>query len=144
MSLLTSETALLIVSTALAEAKSRNLAPLCLAVLDPGAHPLLVWRDHRAAIHRADIAIAKAAGCLAMGFGGRELARRAAANPAFYAALNNLFPKGLLPAPGGVLIRNSENTLLGAIGVTGDTGDNDEFCALAGLRAAGLQGEIGA
>jgi uncharacterized protein GlcG (DUF336 family) len=143
MSRLTSDHALQIVTAALAEGKARGLAPLCVAVLDAGAHPLLLWRDDRAGIHWPEIAVAKAAGCLAMGFGGRELVRRAAAMPGFYSALNSLFPKGLLPAPGGVLVRDQAGELLGAVGITGDSGDNDEACALAGITAAGLQAEIG-
>ncbi len=144
MSRLSTESAYVIVTAALAEAKSRALAPLCVAVLDAGAHVLLLWRDDRASIHRPEIATAKAAGCLAMGFGGRELVRRAAAMPAFYGALNDLFPKGLMPVPGGVLIRSTSGELLGAVGITGDTSDNDEACALVGITAAGLVPDVGA
>jgi uncharacterized protein GlcG (DUF336 family) len=143
MARLTTESAHLIVATALAEGKARNLAPLCIVLLDAGGHPLLIWRDERCGIARTEIATAKAAGCLAMGFGGRELVRRAGAMPAFYSALNTLLPKGLLPAPGGVLIRDAEGELIGAVGISGDTGDNDELCALAGIAAAGLVAEVG-
>jgi len=144
MARLTSDSAQTIISTAVAEGKKRSLAPLCIVVLDAGGHPLMLWRDDRASFGRPEIAMAKASGCLAMGFGGRELARRAGANAAFYAALNNLMPKGLVPAPGGVLIRGQDGDLLGAVGVTGDTGDNDEICAIAGIEAAGLKAEVGA
>jgi uncharacterized protein GlcG (DUF336 family) len=144
MTRLTSDSAQTIVITALAEGKKRNLAPLCIVVLDAGGHPLLIWRDDRCGIGRTEIATAKAAGCLAMGFGGREMARRAAAMPGFYAALNGLMPKGLLPAPGGVLIRDAGGDVIGAVGISGDTGDNDEICALAGIEAAGLVAEVGA
>ena len=86
----------------------------------------------------------KAAGCLGMGFGGRELAKRAAAMPMFFNGLQAAFPNGMLPVPGGVLIRGEDGGLLGAVGVTGDTSDNDELCALAGIAAAGLQADTGA
>ena len=79
-----------------------------------------------------------------MGFGGREIARRAAAVPGFIAALNNIFPKGILPVPGGVLIRDGAGVLLGAVGVSGDTSDNDEICAVAGIKAAELVADTGA
>ena len=79
-----------------------------------------------------------------MGFGGREIAKRAQGNPAFIAALNGVFPKGILPVPGGVLIRDAGGRLLGAVGVTGDTSDNDEVCAVAGIEAAGLAADTGA
>jgi uncharacterized protein GlcG (DUF336 family) len=144
MTRLTSDAALTIVTTIIAEARTRELAPLCVAVLDAGGHPLMLWRDDRAAFGRADIARAKASSCLALGFGGRELARRAGKNPGFYGALGDVLPGGFLPAQGGVLIRAPDGELLGAVGITGDTGDNDELCAAAGIAAAGLVAEFGA
>lgn len=141
---LTLELSLTIARAALAEGKARGFAPLCVAVLDTGGHGLALLRDERASIGRTEIATAKAAGCLAMGFGGRELARRAQAVPHFFAALPAIFPKGIVPAAGGVLIRDGAGLLIGAIGVSGDTSDNDEICALAGIAEAGLAGETGA
>ncbi|OYX16510.1 MAG: GlcG protein, partial [Sphingomonadales bacterium 32-67-7] len=117
--------------------------PLCAVVLDPGGHPLVVLRDHQASISRPEIATAKAAGCLGMGFGGRELARRAQAAPGFFSGLATVFPKGILPVAGGVLIRAGDGRLLGAIGVSGDTSDHDELCAVAGVAAAGLVADTG-
>ncbi|HTU12088.1 MAG TPA: heme-binding protein [Allosphingosinicella sp.] len=141
---LTLDLALTIAKATLDEGKARGFAPLCVAVLDPGGHALALLRDEGASIGRPDIATAKAAGCLAMGFGGRELAKRAQAVPHFFAALSSIFPKGIVSVAGGVLIRDGGGTLLGAVGVSGDTSDNDEICALAGIAAAGLQAETGA
>jgi len=141
---LTLEQALTIAQTTLAEGRKRGFAPLCAVVLDKGGHALALLRDERASISRPEIAMGKAAGCLGMGFGGRELAKRAAAVPQFFTALASAFPKGIIPVPGGVLIRDASGALLGAIGVTGDTSDNDEICALAGIAAAGLVGDTGA
>jgi uncharacterized protein GlcG (DUF336 family) len=141
---LTLEQATTIVDATLAEARVRGFAPLCVVVLDAGGHALALKRDERASINRPEIATAKAAGCLGMGFGGRELAKRAQAMPGFIAALNELFPKGLLPVPGGVLVRDAAGTLIGAVGVSGDTSDNDEIAALAGIVAAGLTADNGA
>jgi uncharacterized protein GlcG (DUF336 family) len=124
--------------------KANGFAPLCVAVLDPGAHALCLLRDERASISRPEIATGKAAGCLGMGFGGRELAKRVAAVPHFFAALSGVLPKGIIPVPGGVLIRNQAGDLLGAVGVSGDTSDNDEVCAVAGIAAAGLVADTGA
>lgn len=135
--------ALLIATTTLAERRRRAFAPLCVVILDAGAHPLVLLRDERASINRPEIATAKAAGCLGMGFGGRELAKRAKAMPAFFASLAAIFPDGIVPAPGGVLIRDATGALLGAVGVSGDTSDNDEICALAGITAAGLIADSG-
>jgi uncharacterized protein GlcG (DUF336 family) len=141
---LTLSSALTIAQTCLAEGQKLGFAPLCVVVLDAGGHSLALLRDERASIYRPEIATAKAAGCLGMGFGGREIAKRAAAVPNFIAALNTIFPKGILPVPGGVLIRDATGALIGAVGVTGDTSDNDELCALAGIAAAGLVADTGA
>jgi uncharacterized protein GlcG (DUF336 family) len=141
---LTLDTALTIARATLEEGKRLGLAPLCVAVLDTGGHAIALLRDERASISRPEIATAKAAGCLGMGFGGREIAKRAAAVPNFIAALNGIFPKGILPVPGGVLLRDGAGVLIGAVGVTGDTSDNDELCALAGIAAAGLVADTGA
>ncbi|WP_309547058.1 heme-binding protein [Sphingomonas sp. SUN039] len=141
---LTLELASTIVDATLGEARARGFAPLCAVVLDPGGHALALKRDDGASISRPEIATAKAAGCLGMGFGGREIARRAQAMPGFFAAIGQVFPKGIVPVPGGVLIRDAEGILLGAVGVSGDTSDNDEIAALAGIAAAGLHGDTGA
>lgn len=141
---LTLDQASAIVDAALAEGRVQGFHPLCVVVLDAGGHALALKRDERASISRPEIATAKAAGCLGMGFGGREIAKRAAAVPAFFAALNGVFPKGILPVPGGVLIRDADGVLIGAVGVSGDTSDNDELCAVAGIVAAGLIADTGA
>jgi uncharacterized protein GlcG (DUF336 family) len=142
--MLTLEKAQIIAAETLAEGRCLALAPLCCVVLDRGGHMLALLRDEQASIYRPEIAVGKAAGCLGMGFGGRELAKRAAAMPLFFNGLQAAFPNGMLPVPGGVLVRDAEGGLLGAVGVTGDTSDNDELCALAGIAAAGLQADTGA
>jgi uncharacterized protein GlcG (DUF336 family) len=142
MDILTSTIATRIAQAVLSEGVQLGLAPLCCAVLDRGGHLLVLLRDERASIYRPQIAIAKASGCLGMGFGGRELKRRADAMPAFFNGLNAVFPNGILPVPGGVLIRHGSE-LLGAVGVSGDTSDNDEICAVAAINAAGLIPDTG-
>jgi uncharacterized protein GlcG (DUF336 family) len=142
--LLTLDQASRLCDAALAEGKAKEMKPLCVVVLDAGGHALALKRDERASIYRPEIATAKAAGCLGMGFGGREIVRRAAAVPNFIAALNGVFPKGILPVPGGVLIRDAAGNLLGAVGISGDTSDNDELAAIAGVTAAGLVADTGA
>ena len=142
--MLTLAKAQIIAAETLAEGRRLGLAPLACVVLDRGGHILTLLRDENASIYRPEIAMGKAAGCLGMGFGGRELARRAAAMPLFFNGLQAAFPSGMLPVPGGVLVRDADGGLLGAVGVTGDTSDNDELCALAGIAAAGLQADTGA
>ena len=136
--------ALTIARVTLAEGRTRGFAPLCCVVLDRGGHALALLRDDGASIYRPEIATGKAAGCLGMGFGGRELAKRAAMAPAFFTGLQAIFPGGMVPVPGGVLIRDAAGDLLGAVGVSGDTSDNDEICAVAGIGAVGLRADTGA
>lgn len=143
MSQLTLADASTIADAALAAAAHNGFSPVAIVVLDAGGHDLVVNRSEDAAFYRTEIARTKAFGCLGMGMGGRDLAKRAKGVPGFYAALATVTSGGLLPMPGGVLIRNSEGTIIGAVGVSGDTGDNDEIAALAGIEAAGLVADPG-
>ena len=136
--MLTLDQAKTIADTVIAEGKSRQLLPLSVAVLDAGGHLLTFQRDERAGILRFDIAFAKAWGSLGMGFSSRELAARAEKLPTFFTSLAAVSGGRLAPSPGGVLIVDADGAVIGAVGVTGDKGDQDEACALAGIAAAGL------
>jgi len=127
-----------IIDGTLAKARAEGFERLCVVVLDSGAHVIALKREDGAGFFRATIATAKATGALGMGFESREIARRTAASPAFYGALSAMTGGMIAPSPGALLIRAADGTVLGAVGVSGDTGDNDEICASAGLRAAGL------
>lgn len=131
------------VDAALREGQRQGFQPLCVAVLDAGGHLLALKRDERASLLRPQIASGKASSVLGMGFGGRELARRAERMPAFFSALGNLAGGNMLPVPGGVLIRDQTGQILGAIGISGDTSDNDECCALVAIDSAGLVADTG-
>jgi uncharacterized protein GlcG (DUF336 family) len=144
VSTLTCATALKIAQTVLAEGARRKLAPLTAAVLDKGGHLVALLRDDGSSLLRPQIAIGKAYGCLALGFGGRELAQRATKLPSFFNALIELSGGNMVPAPGGVLIRDSEGAIVGSLGVSGDNSDNDETCALEAVIAAGLSADGGA
>ena len=136
-------TATQIASSAIRIARETGVKPLAVAVLDAAGHPLAVLRDELASFLRPQIATGKARGCIGMGFGGRELARRAQAMPAFFDAINSLTGGEVIPVAGGVLIRNTEGVLLGAIGISGDTSDNDERCALQAIDQVGLVADNG-
>lgn len=129
-----------IIDAALAEGRARQFAPLVVAVLDAGGHLIAFKREDGAGFARFDIAYGKAWGALGMGFSTRELAQRAAAFPPFAAAIAVATQGRMIPSPGGVLIRTTNNAIVGAVGISGDIGDNDELCALAGIEAAGLSG----
>ena len=138
MGLLKLDHAAIIIDTALAEARRSDFAPLAVAVLDAGGHLLAFKREDGAGFARFDIAYGKAWGALGMGFNTRELADRAARYPTFVAAIATATQGRMIPSPGGVLILDAANEVVGAVGISGDVGDNDELCAVAGIRAAGL------
>ena len=133
----------LIIDAALAEGRRQNLAPLAVAVLDAGGHLVAYQREDGAGIVRFDIAYGKAWGSLGMGFGTRELVKRAASSPTFVTALAAISQGRMVPSPGGVLVLDADADMIGAVGISGDVGDKDEACALAGIAAAGLNAAPG-
>jgi uncharacterized protein GlcG (DUF336 family) len=143
MKTLTLSTADLIVDKALEKGRELKLAPLTVIVLDAGGHTRVLKREDGSSLLRPEIAMGKAWGTLGMGFGGRDLARRAAKAPAFFNALSDMAGGRMVPVPGGVLIRSDAGDILGAVGITGDTSENDELCAAHGIRSAGLTPDTG-
>jgi uncharacterized protein GlcG (DUF336 family) len=127
----------MIIDAALAQARADSAQPLAIVVLDAGAHPVAMLREDGASLFRFDIARAKAAGALGMGADTRTLAARAASNPVFFQSVAAATGQ-LALSPGGVLIRDVEGAVIGAVGISGDTGERDEACAIAGIEAAGL------
>lgn len=134
---ITLEQAQTIVSGTLGEARNRGANPLAVVVLDAGGHPVAFAREDGATFFRHTIAVAKATGALGMGADTRVLAKRAAGNPAFFQSLSAVLDGQVAYSPGGVLILN-EGLVVGAVGVSGDTGDCDEECALVGIAKSGL------
>ena len=139
MARLTLDVAVGVIDAALARGTELGCAPLTVVVLDAGGHDLALKRQDGAGILRPDIARGKAWGALGMGFSSRELAERAQKVPAFFGALASVSGGRLVPAAGGVLIYDDARNLLGAVGISGDTSDRDEDCAIQGVKAAGLQ-----
>jgi uncharacterized protein GlcG (DUF336 family) len=138
MTTLRLEAASRIVEGALKRAAELALKPMTVAVLDGGGHLIAFKRQDHSGILRPDIAVGKAWGTLGMGAGGRSLALRAAAAPAFYAALVGASQGRVIPVAGGVLVLDADREILGAVGVSGDIPDNDESCAIYGIEQAGL------
>ena len=137
------EQADVIADQALHKGRELKLAPLTIVVLDAGGQMKVLKREDRASLLRPEIALGKAWGVLGMGFGGRELARRAEQMPIFFTALNAMSAGRMVPLPGGVLVKNREGQLIGSVGISGDTSDNDEICAVHGIEAAGLAADTG-
>jgi uncharacterized protein GlcG (DUF336 family) len=143
MSTVTLAQASTIVDVALKKGRETNSAPLTVAVLDPGGHLVAFKREDKSGILRFDIAYGKAWGALGMGFGSRALFGRAAQNPGFFTALAAASGGRMVPNPGGVLIRDAAGDIVGCVGISGDTSDRDELCAIAGIEAAGLKADPG-
>jgi uncharacterized protein GlcG (DUF336 family) len=133
-----------IVDAALKKGRETSCAPLTVAVLDAGGHLVAFKREDRSGIMRFDIAFGKAWGALGMGFPSRTLGERAEKYPVFFQAIAAVSQGRFVPAPGGVLIRDAGGDIIGAVGVSGDSSDKDEVCAVAGITAAGLKADTGA
>jgi uncharacterized protein GlcG (DUF336 family) len=140
---LTLDVARKILDTALAKGVEKKLKPLVVTVLDARGCVKISAAQDGTSLLRSEIAHGKAYGALAMGMGSRALFQRAQEQAYFVGAVNTLAQGRMVPVPGGVLILDDNGTLLGAVGVSGDTSDNDEICAIAGIEAAGLKANAG-
>ena len=118
-----------------------GMKPLSVVVLDAGGHPIAFERADGASPGRFEIARGKAHGCLMLGLGGTAIQARAENQAYFVQALNGAYDGRFVPVKGGVLVRDKRGTVLGAVGVTGDTSDNDAIAAVAGIEAAGFAAE---
>jgi uncharacterized protein GlcG (DUF336 family) len=144
MTELTLQIAQTITSAALKTARDKTFKPLSIVVYDArGALKALLSEDGTS-LKRAEIAMGKAYGALALGVGSRALHKMATDRPYFVAAATHAVGGQLVPVPGGVLIKNAQGQILGSVGVSGDTSDNDEIAAAAGIEAAGLVFDAGA
>lgn len=129
-----------IIAIAFEKAAELDLKPIGAAVLDPGGHLVAFQRQDGASILRFEIAFGKAYGALAIGVGSRAVARMAVERPHLALGLSGVSGGKIVPLPGGVLIlRNGE--IIGAVGVTGDTSDNDELCAVSGVESIGFEAQ---
>jgi uncharacterized protein GlcG (DUF336 family) len=143
MSNVTLAQASVITDKALEHARGLKLKPLTVAVLDAGGHLVALKREDKSSLLRPQIAQGKAWGVLGMGFGGREFARRAAAAPVFIGAITAASEGRIIPVAGGVLIRAADGSILGSVGISGDVSEQDEACAVFGIKAAGLVPDTG-
>jgi uncharacterized protein GlcG (DUF336 family) len=138
MTALTLDTAREIVAGTRAKGREAGFKPLTVVVLDAGGHVVAAEREDGSSMSRFEIAFGKAHGALSLGMGSRSIMARAEQQAYFVAAVTSAVGGALVPVPGGVLVKDDGGTLLGAVGVTGDTSDNDEAAAVAGIEGAGL------
>jgi uncharacterized protein GlcG (DUF336 family) len=127
-----------IIEGTIAAARAGEHAPLGIAVLDAGGHIITYSREDGATTLRFDVAKNKAGGALSLGMNSRKFAEMAEARPVFVSSLSTLTNGAIIPSAGGVLVKNSEGQVIGAVGVSGDIPDVDEACAIAGIEGAGL------
>jgi uncharacterized protein GlcG (DUF336 family) len=132
------ETARVVIAGAREHAAAAGLKPITVVVLDAGGHVVAAEREDGSSTKRFEIAFGKAHGALSLGIGSRSIMGRAEQQPYFIAAVTSAVGGALVPVPGGVLVRDADGALVGAVGVTGDTSDNDEAAAVAGIQHGGL------
>jgi uncharacterized protein GlcG (DUF336 family) len=142
MAELTLDIARKILDAALAKGVEKKFKPLVVTILDARGATKVTAAQDGTSLMRAEVANAKAYGALAMGMGSRALFQRSQEQPVFINSVNTLAQGRMVAVPGGVLIQDGA-VLLGAVGVSGDTSDNDEICAIAGIEAAGLKANPG-
>lgn len=140
---LTLEAAQTIVTSALVHARTQAMNPLAVCVLDARGALKAFSAEDGTSLKRGDIARGKANGALSLGMGSRSLFRRAQDQPYFISAATAAIGGSLIPVPGGVLVRDGAGRLIGAVGISGDTSDNDEAAAMAGIAAAGFVADPG-
>ena len=138
---ITLEKARIIINTALAKGREAGMKPLSIVVLDAGGHTIAFEREDGAAPGRYALAHGKANGCLMLGLPGSAIQARADSQAYFVQAMNGIYGGDFVPVKGGVLVRDAKGNTLGAVGVTGDTSDNDAAVAVAGIKAAGMVAE---
>lgn len=139
--MITLEQANAVISGAIAKGREAGMKPVSVAVVDAGGWLIAFQRADHASNLRPAIAIGKAAGAVGLGVSSRRLGEMAVERPHFAAAIGHLATQGLVPVAGGVIVSGEDGHAIGAVGVSGDTSDNDELCALAGIAAAGLKAQ---
>ncbi len=132
-----------IIDAAIAKGREMSMNPLTVALVDDGGNLKAMKReDGRGAAMRPQIALGKAFAAVGMGRSTRALQDMAQQRPWFSASLVSVAQGGYVPVPGGVLIIDRRGNVIGAVGVTGDTADNDEVAAVAGVEAAGMKAQV--
>jgi uncharacterized protein GlcG (DUF336 family) len=130
-----------IVDTALEAGRSEAMMPLTVVVLDVSGRVVAAKGEDGSGLLRFDIAFGKAWGALGMGISSRLIRDRLSARPTFQNAISVASDGRLIPVPGGVLVKDSDGAVIGAVGISGDTSERDEYCAITGIRAAGYDCE---
>ncbi len=135
------ESATTIIDEAIRLGRGLNLLPLTVVALNAGGQIVAVKSEDGSGIMRFDVAFGKAWGALGMGISSRLIRDRLSSRPVFQNALAAASDGRMIPVPGGVLVEDGEGVTIGAIGISGDTSEKDEYCAILGIKEAGLFSE---
>ena len=127
--------------SALAYGRAENLLPLTVIMLDAGGKIIVSKSEDGSDIMWFDTALGKVWGALGMGISSRLIRHRLFARPAFLTSLAAVADRRFVPVPGGVLIEDVEGFTSCAIGISGDTSEKDEYCAIRAVQDAGLKAE---
>ncbi|MGI3187094.1 GlcG/HbpS family heme-binding protein [Nioella aestuarii] len=130
-----------IIAEALRRGREEDMLPLTVVVLDAGGKIVAMQCEDGSGIMRFNVAFGKAWGALGMGISSRLIRDRLSKRPVFQTALAAAAEGRLIPVPGGVLVRDAEGVTIGAVGISGDTSEKDEYCAIKGVHAADLGSE---
>lgn len=130
-----------IVDQALAEGREQDMMPLTVVVLDSGGQIVAVKSEDDSSIMRFNVALGKAYGALGMGSSSRALRDRLSERPTFQNALAAASGGRFVPVPGGVLIADADGYAIGAVGISGDTSEKDEYCAVRAIHSVGLSSD---
>ncbi|MGC3936567.1 GlcG/HbpS family heme-binding protein [Roseobacter sp. EG26] len=132
----------IIIRETLTKGRAEGFKPLSVVVLDAGGHVKAFEREDGASPGRFGIAHGKAYGSIMLGIAGTAQMARAETQAYFMTSVNGVFGGQVVPVPGGILLKDAMETVIGAVGVTGDTSENDVIAARAGIEAAGLTAEV--
>lgn len=130
-----------VVDAALQAGRNAGMYPLTVVVLNAGGHLVAAKSEDGSGIMRFDVARGKAWGALGMGISSRLLRDRLSERPVFQNALAAASDGRFIPVPGGVLVLDEDGQTLGSVGISGDSSEKDEYCAIEGIRAAGYDCE---
>ena len=139
MRAITLDQAMKIINATFAEAKRRNAYPLTAVLLDAGGRMKAMMKQDGASLLRFEVAYGKAYAALALGRSSRMALQKAKDKPLFMQNFLELADGPMFLESGGQQIRDKDGEVIGALATTGDTGEVDDLCVIAGIRACGFK-----
>ena len=128
-----------IIDAVLARGRELQCRPLSAVVVEPGAKVKAFKKEDGSAMMRFEMAFGKAYAALALGRSSELVRVRTEERPLFMNYLLQASGGQIFPEGGGMLIRDQQGEVIGALGVTGERQERDQELAAYGIRAAGLR-----